>query len=482
MGIFLKEHIVSTLKITNDNNLLVLEKEKYLLHTSEEKLEIFPRIFKKERGKDYSCFNCKIYDDEIILNSDYFVGIDWLTNDRFIYVEPKLNFSVSTTFEKAIEDGEENSSDQEVETFNVEAKEKVETENGIGEVDVIAMLMTIISKSEVAQESDNLLLIDWDKPEIPIMQNQDLLTPFLVVKFLNLLQDIARKGLKKSYYKVQENLRNRVKGKILVGQQIKQNVFKNRFTNTVCEYQVFGEDSVENRFLKKVFLFCTQYVENNEYYFKKDNDISWMVNYIRPIFEHISSEADIQEVKYLKHNPFFKEYKEAINIGQQILKRFSYNITKTTSEKISTPPFWIDMPKMFELYVYAKLLSDNPELSSTNFNYQFATHGNSLDFLISINDHNIVVDTKYKLKYNYSQIHDDIRQVAGYARLNKVREEVGLNKDNNEEIPCLIIYPKPIQSNADEKGLLRIENLLKTEISPYHKVYKVGVSLPLLNQ
>lgn len=486
MGIFLKEHISTKLLITKDISLWENERSNYILHLLEEKLEITPRKFKSERGKDYHCFTCKVSDKEVILNSDYYVGLDWLTKDRFIHVEPKLNFAALKSFEKISSINEENISDEKIKQLNEETKEEIEKSveiyedknDLIKEVDIIAMLMKIMSHNEVAKETDKLLLIDWEAPEIDIHQKQDLLTPFLVVKFLKLLQDISRKGLKKSYYKVQENLRNRVKGKILVGQQIKQNVFKNRFTNTVCEYQVFGEDNIENRFLKNVFTFCTQYVENNEHYFKDKNDISWMVNYIRPTFEHIGSEVDLQEIKHFKHNPFFKEYKEAVKIGQQILKRFSYNITKTTEQEISTPPFWIDMPKMFELYVYAKLMEDNPSLNAENFTYQFSTHGNALDFLINSEDKKIVVDTKYKLKYNYSQIHEDIRQVAGYSRLNKVREEVGFG-NTNEEINCLIIYPKPIEDKCEVD--FNIGKLLKENIEAYHRVFKLGIPLPIIN-
>lgn len=485
MGIYLKEHIAYRLELTGDLTFIEeKDKKRYLLVDSADKIN--PRKFKTERGRDYNCFTHSVSEKDVVLYSDYFVGLDWLTTDRFIYVEPKLNTIIAAAFEEAIKDENEDISDQQINTFNTEAKEKLKALTSHKEIDVIAMLMKIMSHNDLIREADKLLMIDWEMKEIPITQKQDLLTPFLVVKFLKLLQDIARKGLKKSYYKVQENLRNRVKGKILVGQQIKQNVFKNRVTNTFCEYQVFGEDSVENRFLKKVFLFCIQYVENNQHYFKpkakdnsrEENNIQWLINYIRPTFEHISSEVNISEIKHLKYNPFFKEYKEAITIGQQILKRFSYNITKTTAETISTPPFWIDMPKMFELYVYARFLEDNSDLNYKNFNYQFATHGNLLDFLICAGDKKIVVDAKYKLKYNYSQIHEDIRQVAGYARLNKVRKK--LKYSDNEEIPCLIIYPNPIQNNEKDKESLKIENLMTIEIGAYHKVFKLGVSLPIL--
>ena len=480
MGIILKEHVSRKLIITKEKSLFESEREKHLFCSSDQPTEILQRTFKKERGKEYFCFKKHLTSEkEITLYSDYFVGVDWLTKDksRYIQVEPKLNDKAIISFEKVSTDNE-NISEKEVAEWNKKIKEEIETSSKDYEIDVIGMLMQIMAHPEVSKHTNNLLLIDWEDKEIEITQKQDLLTPFLVVQFLHLLKEITRKGLKKSYYKKQENLRNRVKGKILVGEQIKQNIFKNRLTNTVCEYQVFGEDSLENRFLNKVFIFCTNYVENHNIYFKGKNDISWFINYIRPSFEHIGTDINIQEIRNYKHNPFFKEYKEAIKIGQQILKRFSYNITKTTEEKISTPPFWIDMPKMFELYVYAQFLKDNPELQAKNFNYQFSTNGNALDFLICTLGKKIVVDTKYKLKYNYSQIHEDIRQVAGYARLKKVREEVGLQANNNEEISCLIIYPKPIGSEVNTK--LVMDLLLVEKINAYHEVYKIGINLPTI--
>lgn len=478
MGIILKEHVSRKLTITEEKSLFESEREKYLFSFPNQNVEISTRTFKKERGREYLCFKKHLISEkEITLASDYYVGVDWLTKDksRYIQVEPKLNDKAIKSFEKVSDADNENISDDEIEQLNETAKKEIEISSQEYEVDVIGMLMQIMVHPEVSKRTNNLLFIDWEDKEIEITQKQDLLTPFLVVQFLHLLKEITRKGLKKSYYKKQENLRNRIKGKVLVGEQIKQNIFKNRLTNTVCEYQIFGEDSLENRFLNKVFRFCTNYVENNNLYFKEKNNISWLINYIRPSFEHIGTDINIQEIRNYKHNPFFKEYKEAIKIGQQILKKFSYNITRTTEKKISTPPFWIDMPKMFELYVFAQLLKDNPELHAKNFNYQFSTNGNALDFLICTVDKKIVVDTKYKLKYNYSQIHEDIRQVAGYARLNKVRNQPPYLSD---EVPCLIIYPKPIETEVNTK--LVINSLPLERINAYHKVCKIGINLPTI--
>ena len=474
MGILLKEHIAYTITLSDDEALIDANKGSYLLHQSEKTIK--PRVFKIERKQEYLCFECNVADKIVELRSSYYVGIDWLTGDRYIQVEPKLNTAVATSFERASNSTDEGLNDDAIESMEQKAFELIATNNTDQEVDIIAMLTELMSHPEISKHTDHLILIDWEARQIPINQKQDLLTPFLIVRFLKLLQGIVRKGLKKSYYKVQENLRNMVKGKILVGQQIKQNVFKNRFTDTVCKYQVFGTDNIENRFLKKVFLFCAKYIENNTRYFKEQNNINWIINYVRPSLEPINDDVDIQEIKHLKYNSFFKEYKEAIKVGQQILKRFAYNINKVTADQVTTPPFWIDMPKMFELYIFSKFLKDNPDLTASHFNYQFSTYGNSLDFLICIGEQIIVVDTKYKLHYNYGHIHQDIRQVAGYARLKKVRDKqpkiVG-------EIPCLIIYPNSV-TGAENLSISTIQQQ-QTEIKAYHKVYKLGISLPLIN-
>src|SRR5690606_39827216 len=151
------------------------------------------------------------------------------------------------------------------------------------ELDDLNMLLQVTSVTESNQEVQDLVQIDWKADQISIEQKDDKLTPFLVIRFLQALKSIVRKGLKKNYYKVQENLNNRVKGKILVGQHITQNVFKNRLTSTFCEYQVFGEDHLENRFLKKVLKFVISYVENNKILLSHNyNLIQQTINYCRP--------------------------------------------------------------------------------------------------------------------------------------------------------------------------------------------------------
>ena len=79
------------------------------------------------------------------------------------------------------------------------------------------------------------------------------------------------------------------------------------------------------------------------------------IRQIKPYFERVSDEISVKSMRTFKGNPVFKEYYTAVEYAQLLLRRFSYDITLAGKKEIDTPPFWIDMSKLFELYVYSKL-------------------------------------------------------------------------------------------------------------------------------
>lgn len=428
-----------------------------------------PRLFKLDRNKKIFPFEILKSESFYILQSGYFIGADWLIpGESFIQIEPKLNTGFQTHFADTLE-----ATSEEILTPNV-------SESALIEVDYLKMLLTVYSGIIDDTYLQDLVFIAWEDEPLVLEQKQDALTPFLVVQFLQLLKKIVKKGLKKSYYRVEEQVQNRIKGRIQVSRHLRENVFKNRFQTVACTYETFGIDSAENRFLKKVFHYVKTYVQTHFTLFGKHvSAIQHLIDYCDPAFLEVSDDVTTYQLKNLKTNAFFKEYKQVLKIGDFILKKFSYNFSKVSESKMETPPFWIDMPRLFELYVYHNLLVHNFE-DKKQIKYQFSTYGNSLDFLISHPNYPIVIDTKYKLKYAASHIHEDIRQVAGYARLNKVRKEVGLDLEDTT-IPCLIIYPDQNGVNLQSDKLL-IQELISDEraIESYYKVYKLGVQLPLV--
>lgn len=466
MGIRLSEHksyFLNLLKedVVSDSNKSDIQ----FLHSTD--FDKYQFLSSKPFNKSSYRYIFNKSEDQYEIKADYCIGIDWLGNTgKYIYVEPKLNSSSTKLFTKQLEDED-----------LVYTEDDHVSGNQVFELDYLTMLLQVTSVPESNNQVSGLVQIDWDIQQIEIEQKDDKLTPFLIVRFLQTLKLIVRKGLKKNYYKVQENINNRIKGKILVGKHIKQNVFKNRFTSTSCEYQVFGEDHIENRFLKKVLRFVASYVENHKGLFSEIyKSLDETIRYCRPAFELISDEVQDLELKHIKHNPFYNDYKDAIQFGSYILKRFAFNITQTTTNKVSTPPFWIDMPRLFELYVYSKMIQHN-SLDKKSIDYQFSTYGNALDILVSKEGNQMIIDAKYKLLYSLGHLHEDIRQVAGYARLKKVRDKLKVNDDRS--IDCLIIYPD-MQNGIEDFGL---NNILtnRVPIEVYHKVYKLGVKVPSIS-
>lgn len=399
--------------------------------------------FSKPRGA-ISCYSIILKDEQYHLNTAYCIGVDWLDEKSAICISPKLN---SRRTQKKIK---------------------------LVEVDYIRMLFSSLKYIETKDEINDLFEIKWDKPEIEINQTQDFLTPLLIIQYLNILKVIVRKGLKKSYYKVECNLNSRVKGKVLVGKTIKQNALKNKQLYSYCQYDEFGINGIENRLLKKALMFIRRYLPNfdklNHGDFTKD-----IFNYLTPAFESVSESVDLNEMKHLKTNAFYKEYEEASRLAKLILKRFGYNISNVEKQTIYTPPFWIDMSKLFEYYVLGLLKKEYPNEGEVKF--QFICKGHELDYLLKSKQYQMVVDAKYKPHYRNSNIDkEDFRQISGYARLKKVYK--ALDKNYGSMIDCLIIYPDLIVETNNLKDLKSKNN----RIEKYIGFYKIGVKVPLLEK
>lgn len=363
------------------------------------------------------------------IKSSFYVGLDRFPKLGLnVYVEPKINDKIKVNY--------------------------------------IQILMDAFTESENFDHLDGLIETKLDEEWIEIETTQQLLlTPFLFAQYLALVKNIVKKGLKKSYYSVTENLNNRVKGKVLVGQQIKQNILKNRFTKTMCQYQEFGYNTEVNQFLKfvlnKISYHFDSFLSNEEF----TKNLNELLIFNKAAFQQITNRT-FTELKFKENNPFFRNYNQAIDLGNQILKLVDYNISKSSEEnKIKHPPFWIDMSKLFELYVFKKLREQFPQEGEVNYHQKF--NRQEPDFILNTKcGLKAVVDAKYKPRYKKGNPSiEDARQLAGYTRLNSIYKELGIEDD--VLITAYFIYPKDIlveeianalsEENFEEKIELSIE-------------------------
>lgn len=380
------------------------------------------------------CFSLTKGETGWILSSSYFVGVDWLDEHKTaIRVKPKFDYK-----DKQIE------------------------------VDYLGMLEEALKEPKNFDQLDGLLYVDFNRPSIPIPKQDDMLSLFLISEFLHITKRITDKGLKKSYYFVEANQCSKIKGKLLLSQNVKINNIRGNYSDNYCRYQEYGVDTPENRLLKKAMMFASHLLDT--YHSDVVKQLKQTLTDIAPKWKQVKDECNPLKIREGKVNPFFKEYPIAMMLAKLILKKTAFNQVLHNANMTSTPPYWIDMSKLFEMFVLAKL--------RTRFGNKIIYHphfrGQEPDYLLTAEEGRppYIIDAKYK-RYGEKSIEtDDIRQVSGYCRMNVIRNRLGVM--DHSLIPCLIVYP-------DHEGKEFVPTSYEWEDeSRYIDVYKLGLNLPII--
>ena len=293
-----------------------------------------------------------------------------------------------------------------------------------------------------------------------------------MLHFISLLERLVKHGLKKDYLLHEENLKAKVKGRILFGKHLKTNVFQQHKDRMYCQYQEYTDDIPENRLLKKALLFSERILDRCDSLKRQAQypEVHLRLNRLKASFSHISDDIEPYQVQKLSSNKLFKGYKEAIRVAKMILRRFDYSIREASSEQHSTPPFWIDMSRLYEMWVLSKLQkhSINPILFQENGFYgrQVA------DFVIR--EEKLILDAKYKPKYVEDWVDiDDIRELSGNARDDRLLP----NLPEDYSPRCIILYPGNTDELKPESDILFEQQ--GQRMPHYRNFYKISVPLPV---
>lgn len=396
--------------------------------------------------------------------TSYYVGASWLTDKQAIVVVPK---PIS-------------------EDLNIKT-------------DFIEMYISALKFAPSADYFSKFYGIDFSKPSIYSDVLNEQLTPLLIVHYLSCLKPIISHGLKKDYVIREENLQSKIKGRILLQNNLQKNIFTQRYDKVFCKFQEYTVDNPENRLLKKALTFSLNFLKSlaSISYHKSLNELIVQINQMKASFYQVSDEIKFNEIKSLRKNKLFKDYSNAIKLARMILQRFDYSISKSDCIQKSVPPFWIDMSRLYEVYVYSKLEEAYPG----QIKFQVSGHSKSAVDFIHVRD-GLILDTKYKVRYQNSNraIMDDVREISGYARdkmiLNHFDKSI-----RHSVIPCVIIYPviKKMEieegmSENEREEILKQDGLfsdfsegktLKELLTSKHKIpgfeefYKLSVALPI---
>ena len=329
--------------------------------------------------------------------------------------------------------------------------------------------------------------IDFDKREVVCEGLKDEVTPLLIIHFLSTLKRLLKRGLKKDYVVREENLSSKIKGHILISKNIQKNVIPQRLDRNYCRFQEYTVDHPENRLLKKAVLFVERYLSQSPE-LNSVNQLRNRLNIYLAHFETISDQIEISQIRSIANNKLYREHTEAVKLAKQILRRFSYSIHEVSSCVAKVPVFWIDMSRLYEVYVYSLLHQAYGDL----IEFQVPGYrGTAVDFIKK--DQYMIIDTKYKPHYGNGNkgIVDDVRQISGYARDKKILKRLLGDRYDEDFVPrCLIIYPEKdnrLVNSEDEEEDKEIivfdgKDILKeaVPIKAFRNFYKLSVLLPTI--
>lgn len=374
------------------------------------------------------------------MRASYYIGADWLTEEKAIVITPKMK-----------------------------------------DLDHVSLFMSALRFAPSASYFTKFYGINYTGKKIESEKLDGILTPLLLIHFLSSVKKLLEKGLKKGYIAKEENLQAKIKGKVMMSKHYSKNIANGRIDRMMCRYQEYSADIPENRLIKKALLFAGRSVaampalQSHPIF----PEIRRMLQTSLAAFEGVSDRIDTCKVRTVQKNKLYGDYGNAIKLAKQLLKRYDYSIDHIESEKNLVPPFWIDMARLYEVYVYGLLHKAYPG----QIKFQVRGHyGTAVDFLKM--DEEIIMDTKYKPHYDTSNagVIDDIREISGYARDEYILDELGISP--KDTVPhCLIIYPKMedtciITAFEEGKPLLPAS----THFKSFRNFHKICIPVPQIKR
>lgn len=356
----------------------------------------------------------------------------------------------------------------------------------IPNIDYTEMFITALSAKPKDKEEyfSKCYSIDFEQPPIETTENLCQLTPLLLIHYITLTERLVKNGLKRDYVTITENLKHCIKGHLVMSQQVKKNIIYQRKERNVCTYQIYTTDIPVNRLLKRALLFAQSMLLRLLPSNKHTIGLQSRINKIMPAFSDVSDYIEVSAIKHCEGSKLFKCYALAIKVAKDILQRYDYSLSNISNDNHQTPCFWIDMSRLFELYVYSKLHQAYQD------NILFQVHGyqkTAVDF-IHIGEQ-LIIDAKYKPRYEESRYAEiaDIREISGYSRDLSILKNFGSDfVESNEEVKCLIIYPQ-----GELQGANSINEFLTTKkslweqastIDNFRMFKRLRISIPTVSE
>lgn len=232
------------------------------------------------------------------------------------------------------------------------------------DVDPWKMLEVVLSDDEYDDylaelpENEFLFKVFYEQPLIRLAQDArndgDLL---YAISYINACYSLCKKGLKKDLVRQEGNYQSKVRGKINVKRNIRENTARGRNDRFYCQYIDFTEDTLENRILKATLVKAKTILDSRfEFSAEIARKIHFCLNAFRRVKNIVVKNSDFNMVVasglYMYYKPLMQQAR--CIVGQKY-HSFAAETGQTITQSIYTIPYMINMERLFEFYARAML-------------------------------------------------------------------------------------------------------------------------------
>lgn len=338
-----------------------------------------------------------------------------------------------------------------------ENRRVLQSNSKFDEMDYIKMFVECSAHSVIGRRMNKCLNF-WADEELidaPIIPDFIILT---IAAYLRELNDLCRRHLHRHFLRETHNFTGKVKGKILITENIRQNTVHARQDRVFCEYQSVGNDILENRILRAALERSAKVI--SEFASEGGKELPVLQQWVREsraALHGVSvSHIHPSDFSFARKRGTFAFYRRPIQMAKAVLSQLGFNPREEIAEhQTRTPPFALDSAELFERYAQMKLLDEFPNLQAGYGRHNIFSRNEERfnvfvrpDFHVPLGSDDSpphIIDAKYKKITGKKKIkpeQDDMYQVVAYSRHLRVLQEIGVSREESgERIQLSLAYP-----------------------------------------
>lgn len=220
---------------------------------------------------------------------------------------------------------------------------------------------------ELEHSGKYLFKVLYDQSVVKLAQDESNDADLLyALSFVNACYALCKKGLKKNMIRQEENYNSKVRGRIDVKKNIRENTSRGRNDRFYCKYISFTEDNIENQILKATLQKCINIIESR---FESSDAYKQRLYFCRNALRGVRfTTIKTSDFNNVSTSGLYMYYKPVLQQARCILNQRFYSYAPEVGHAISrsvyTIPYSINMETLFEFYARS-IIKD--ALNGTNY-------------------------------------------------------------------------------------------------------------------